>query len=653
MKFRKKKLGDIYNFQYGSGNTIDDNGGDYPIYGSNGPVGFTDKYNSEDSPVIGHIGAYAGIVNWAPGKHFVTYNGVICQVKNGIDKRFAYYALRNADLTKRVRGSTQPFVSYDLLQDIDILLPDENEQRKISRMLNSIDSKILANNNIIETSEKLMREIYDYWFVQFDFPDENGCPITVEGNGEINIEIAAATELSAEAPDDLLNVLARNFNKSRAEINGKRISVSIRKITSGETLTYMTDGDYEPDVYIPSSYAWGEMLEAKGLGVITLTDRMVGNTAGILMEKKTYGEFTEKYGDVTVDKVLEASLNGDLKFAYTNPYTSATGLNILATMLHSFDPENPLSEQASQKLLEYQQKSPPVAYTTAVLRTQASRGVITAMVMEEQAFHNTPELKDYIYVPAGIRHDHPVYTFDYVSDEKQEAAKVFVEYCLSDEAQKIANSKGFNLHNDYIDQSAGLDGAGYLSAQKIWKLNKDGGRPVIAVFVADVSGSMDGSPIKALRDSLISTAGYISSEHYVGLVSYSNDVTINLPIEKFDETQRAYFSGAVKSLTASGGTATYDAVLVALDMLNKKAEEVPDAKLMLFVLSDGAQNQGYNLNKITDIVRGMKVPVYTIGYNLSDANELDRLSKINEAASVNAETDDIPNHLRNLFNVEL
>lgn len=71
MIFEKRKLGDIYTFQYGTGNTIEDTGGDYPIYGSNGPVGFTDKYNSEDSPVIGHIGAYAGIVNWAPGKHLL------------------------------------------------------------------------------------------------------------------------------------------------------------------------------------------------------------------------------------------------------------------------------------------------------------------------------------------------------------------------------------------------------------------------------------------------------------------------------------------------------------------------------------------------------------------------------------------------------
>lgn len=539
---------------------------------------------------------------------------------------------------------------------------EENDVYTYDEATKELESKL---TKISVSNVKAPLDIYDFDMVSKSLADINTFPLTVNGNGTIDIEIAAATELSAEAPDDLINILAKKFNSQRNEIDGKTISVTVRKITSGEVLTYMTEGDYKPDVYIPSSYAWGEMLKSKGVGVIKLTDRIAGNTAGILIEEKTHEEFLSKYKEVTVSSVLEASLAGDLTFAYTNPYTSSTGLNILATMLHSFDANNPLSDEAAQKLLDYQKQSPPVAYTTAVLRNQASKGIIKAMVMEEQAYHNAPELRDYVYVPAGIRHDHPVYTFDYVSDEKQAAARKFVEYCLSDEAQEIADEKGFNLHDDYKEQSAGLDGAGYVAAQKIWKANKDGGKPIIAVFVADVSGSMDGEPLNALKESLISTSSYIGSDNYVGLVSYSDDVYINLnPIPfneetktydtlQFDETQRAYFSGAVKSLTANGGTATYDAVLVALDILRQGAIEVPEAKLMLFVLSDGEQNSGYGLSRITDIVAGMKVPVYTIGYNLRNTGELQQLSEINEATLINAQTDDIINQLRNLFNVQL
>ena len=513
------------------------------------------------------------------------------------------------------------------------------------------------NDQIKVDNVKPHLDIYDDNSTATTLADIDTFAITVGGDGDINIEIAAATELSAAAPDDWMNIVAKRFNSEGYTIDGKSVTVSIRKITSGEVLTYMTDGGYRPDVYAPSSDAWGKMLNAKGVNTITLADRIAGNTAGILMEKSTYNSFVEKYGEVTLTNVLEASIAGDLTFAYTNPYTSSTGLNILTAMLYAFDNEDPLSEKAQEKLLEYQKQSPPVAYTTGILRDQASKGIIKAMVMEEQAYHNTPELRNYVYTPEGIRHDHPLYTFDYMSKEKQEAAHLFAEYCLNSESQKLADEKGFNLHNEYKSRDCGLDGAGYLSAQKIWKQNKDGGQPIIAVFIADISGSMAGTPINSLKESLLATSSYVKSDNYIGLVSYADSVHINLPIDKFDDEQRAYFSGAVKALDIEGNTATYDAVLVALKLMIDKKEEIPNAKMMLFLLSDGDQNRGYKLDRVAPIVGGLNIPVYTIGYNLESGSraesELKRLSGINEASLINANSGDLINHMRNLFNVEL
>ena len=478
-------------------------------------------------------------------------------------------------------------------------------------------------------------------------------PVTVQGNGQINIEIAAATEISNEsAPDDWLNVVAEKFNRSGAEIDGKSVSVSVRKITSGEVVTYMLANAYSPDAYIPSNNAWGEMLASSGIEVETVTDRILGNTAGILISSEVYDDFIEKYGEATVKTVMEATLAGDLVFAYTNPYTSSTGLNILTAMLKAFDENNPLSRSASEKLLEYQKQSPPVAYTTAVLRNKASKGIIDSMVMEEQAYISNPALKDFIYIPAGIRHDHPVYTFGYVSDEKKEALQLFVEYCMSDENQNLGTEKGFNRHDDYVSQESGLDGAGYLAAQALWKQNKNGGQPTVAVFVADTSGSMNGLPLSSLKESLIAGSTYIGSENYIGLVSYSDSVLKHLDIAQFDETQRAYFSGEVKRMTASGSTATYDAVLVALRMLEDAAQDLPDAKLMLFVLTDGETNSGWTLDRISPVVNGLEVPVYTIAYNYNDTAELETLSGLNEAAMIRADSANITNELRNLFNVQ-
>ncbi len=520
----------------------------------------------------------------------------------------------------------------------------EDAQAEIASMLKEV--------NVTRVSEPALDIYSDDLSEAETLADISTFPMTVTGDGEINIEIAAATELTAEAPDDWINIVAQEFNKAGFTIGDRRVTVSVRKITSGEVVTYMNAGAYQPQLFIPSNDAWGMMLKSSGIGTEKIADRIAGNTAGILIKNDVYDSFIEKYEEPTLANVLEATLAKDLTFAYTNPYTSSTGLNILTAMLKSFDETNPLSDAAQGKLLEYQKSSPPVAYTTAVLRSQASKGIINAMVMEEQAYINTPELVNYVYIPAGIRHDHPVYTFEYCSGEQKEAAKLFVDYCLTDESQKLATEKGFNRHDAYVSQDPGLDGTGYLTAQKVWKQNKNGGRPIIAVFVADVSGSMGGEPLNALRSSLINASSYIGSEHYIGLVSFSGNVTVNLPIAQFDATQKAYFSGEVKNLAEGGSTATYDAVLVALDMLAEKAREVPEAKLMLFVLSDGEQNEGYSLKRVTPIVAGMQVPVYTIGYNYNDENgELNLLSDINEAAALNATSDDISNQLRNLFNV--
>ena len=61
------------------------------------------------------------------------------------------------------------------------------------------------------------------------------------------------------------------------------------------------------------------MLDASGYDVDIITDRIAGNTAGILMKKDVYDTFISKYNEVTVQNVLTAANNKDILFAYTNP----------------------------------------------------------------------------------------------------------------------------------------------------------------------------------------------------------------------------------------------------------------------------------------------------------------------------------------------
>ena len=163
---------------------------------------------------------------------------------------------------------------------------------------------------------------------------------------------------------------------------------------------------------------------------------------------------------------------------------------------------------------------------------------------------------------------------------------------------------------------------------------------------------MSGEPINELQKSLINSMQYISKDNYIGLISYNNKVYMNLPIAKFDINQQALFKGAVQSLDATGQTATYDSLVVAIDMINKAKQEQPDAKAMIFLLSDGEQNVGFSLNDIDSVVKNYQIPIYSIGYN-ANIEALKRISEINEAATINADSDDIVYQLKNLFNSEM
>jgi Ca-activated chloride channel family protein len=69
---------------------------------------------------------------------------------------------------------------------------------------------------------------------------------------------------------------------------------------------------------------------------------------------------------------------------------------------------------------------------------------------------------------------------------------------------------------------------------------------------------------------------------------------------------------------------------------------------MIFVLSDGETNRGHSLNEIKGIVQGLGIPIYTIGYN-ANIPALKEIASWNEAAYIDADTDDVVYNLKNMF----
>lgn len=490
-----------------------------------------------------------------------------------------------------------------------------------------------------------------------ELPDISKYPQTVTGKGALNIEIFSSTEKATGGTDGWLIDVAKEFNDSHYTVDGEWATVSIRPIASGAAIDYIISGKYMPEAFTPSNELWGDMIAAENVRIDKVKDRLAGNTAGILISKETYNKLNESYGKVDISTIVNATIKSEITMGYTNPYASSTGLNFLVSALEEFDSSDILSNGATEKFRQFQQNVPFVAYTTLQMRDAAEGGVLDAFLMEYQGYYNAAELRSYEFIPFGVRHDSPLYTIGDLTDNQRKAVKAFADYCLNEKSQKAAQKYGFNALDEYKSENWGLSGKTLESAQKLWKTEKDSGSPVMAVFIADVSGSMGGAPLQNLQSSLINASQYINDTNYVGLISYSTAVTVNLPIGKFDLNQRSYFTGAVEDLSPGGNTATFDAVLVGLDLLRKaqadvEAETGKPVKPLLFVLSDGETNVGNSLKDIAPIVEGLEVPCYTIGYN-ANLDALQELSALNEAASINADNDDVVYNLKSLFNAQM
>ena len=523
--------------------------------------------------------------------------------------------------------------------------PSEKSEEYLKKYLETINVRTETPTKTTLTLEETS--------LKDELPEISEYDLTVKGDGEINIEIFSSPEKGGDGVDGWLKEVAKSFNSKKYTLNGKWVTVSVRNISSGDAVDYIVSKKYIPELFAPSNELWAAMAQAQFADLTKISDSLVKNTAGILLSQSTYNSLESKYGKVDLSAVVQATTNNEISLGYTNPYASSTGLNFLVSTLVYFDSSNPLSDKAKEGFQNFQQNIPFVSYNTMQMRSAAESGVLDAFIMEYQTYVNDETLKNkYTFVPFGVPHNNPLYICGELDEEKNQVVEAFLEYLEDSEQQLLANKYGFNNSEYSSTETMNYDGNTLLQAQKLWKEEKDLGKPIIATFVADVSGSMGGIPLSNLKKSLINGGQYINNNNYIGLVSYSTDVTINLPIDKFDLNHRSLFNSAVQSLSASGNTATFDAILVATDMMLKKQKEVPDSKLIMFVLSDGETNAGHDLEEATKVVKDLNIPIYTIGYN-ANISALGKISSINEAASINADSEDVIYQLRNLFNSNL
>lgn len=126
--------------------------------------------------------------------------GLIEPVEGETHKEFLYHFFNWSNVRRQIQlsstGSKVKHTSPDRIYDVQVKLPDVLVQKRIAATLSALDQKIELNNKINAELEAMAKLIYDYWFVQFDFPDENGKPYKSSGGKMVYNE-----ELKREIPE--------------------------------------------------------------------------------------------------------------------------------------------------------------------------------------------------------------------------------------------------------------------------------------------------------------------------------------------------------------------------------------------------------------------------------------------------------------------
>jgi len=169
--WKKLKWGDLATLEYGKGFRNYSSEGKYPVYGTNGRIGYCDQYlSSGPGVIIGRKGAYRG-VHYSQEPFFVIDTAFFLKLKiNNIDLKFVYYALLMQDINRLDSGSAIPSTTRESFYNLDVFLPPLSEQRAIAKILGDLDAKIELNHQMNKTLESMAQAIFKQWFVDFKFP---------------------------------------------------------------------------------------------------------------------------------------------------------------------------------------------------------------------------------------------------------------------------------------------------------------------------------------------------------------------------------------------------------------------------------------------------------------------------------------------------
>lgn len=175
------RLSDLVKIKNGKDHKMLSNG-KYPVLGSGGIMRYVDKFlYDKPSVLLPRKGTldniqYCDMPFWTVDTLYYTEVNT-----NLANPYYLYRYLSLLDLSNLDSGTGVPSMTFDNYYGLKIFLPNIEKQTKIAQILHTLDKKITINRQINQNLEAMAKQLYDYWFVQFDFPNEEGKPYKSSG----------------------------------------------------------------------------------------------------------------------------------------------------------------------------------------------------------------------------------------------------------------------------------------------------------------------------------------------------------------------------------------------------------------------------------------------------------------------------------------
>lgn len=178
-----KRLGDLINLKRGY--DLPENQrrpGPYPVISSAGVTGYHDEYMVEGEGVVTGRYGTLGEMYYVNGKYWPHNTALYITTFKGNYPKYVYYLLSCLGRIRTSDKSAVPGVNRNELHEMAVpVITDKDQQKKIATVLSAIDAKIDCNKHINAELEMMVKALYDYWFLQFDFPDANSNPYKSSG----------------------------------------------------------------------------------------------------------------------------------------------------------------------------------------------------------------------------------------------------------------------------------------------------------------------------------------------------------------------------------------------------------------------------------------------------------------------------------------